>query len=117
MDSRNKSVGCVCDRCLAVDYSACPEFEKGLMVGAYIASMLKSVMLTKIQKHLIGLEKKGTANKVQSDSTFKLRGGGDALTYTSTGSPHIIAYTGSKRLAFCLNVVYLFIFKTCTPFK
>ncbi len=29
MNFENKSVGCACDCCYAVDYGACPEFVKG----------------------------------------------------------------------------------------
>ena len=52
MNFEKKSVGCVCDCCHAVDYSACPEFEKGLMVGAYIATMINHAINP---KQLIGL--------------------------------------------------------------
>ena len=47
MNFEKKSVGCVCDCCHAVDYSACPEFEKGLMVGSYIATMLNHAIKSK----------------------------------------------------------------------
>ncbi len=58
--------------------------SKDWMDDASTVTMQKSVMLVKTWINLIDLYEKGTANKWLSDSTRKLRGGGDALTSDCT---------------------------------
>ena len=53
--------------------------SKDWMDDAFTMTLQKSVRLVKTWINLIDLYEKGTANKWLSDSTLKLRGGGDAL--------------------------------------
>ena len=57
--------------------------SKDWIDDAFPVTLQKSVMLVKTWINLIDLYEKGTANKWLSDSTRKLRGGGDALTSNS----------------------------------
>ncbi len=55
-------------------------------------TLQKSIVLVKTSINLIDLYEKGTANKWLSDSTRKLRGGGDALATQITRSDKNKAY-------------------------
>ena len=57
--------------------------SKDWMDDVFTVTVQKSVMLVRTRRNLIDLYEKGTANKWLSDSTRKLRGGGDALTFAS----------------------------------